>query len=491
MSGSKKIHKLMIHNVMRSPMSFFDVTPSGWILNRFSKDMDVMDTKIPFHVEACGQYLFLTLSQVLMICFFYPWFTFPFLIIIACVVGLDWTMQSGVKETKRLDNQLKAPVIHHITSSMSGIITIRGFQKEEVFKKQFNQYLNTSTSADSLFRLSTRWFMWRMETMALVTVTVAAFFCVAFKDQVGPAVAGLVMVNVFQTATFVPFVMNLKANLIAFINSLARNFEYTNLQQEAPAIIESNRPSPDWPQKGGIKFRNVSFRYRPELPLVLRGVSVGIAGGERIGIVGRTGAGKSSLISTLLRLTELDGGNLIIDGVDISDIGLKDLRSAIAVIPQDPVLFQGTVRYNIDPFGQSSDSQVWLALEESNLKDKVTKDPLGLNMAVEADGDNFSVGEKQLICLARALLRKNKILLLDEATASVDVKTDHLIQNTIQSQFQGCTVLTIAHRLNTIMNYDKVLVLDHGSLVQADSPNKLLEQPGHFREMAEAAGLLK
>lgn len=327
--------------------------------------------------------------------------------------------------------------------------------------------------------------------MALITVTVTAFFCVAFKDHVPPAVAGLVMVNVFQTATFVPFVMNLKATLVAFINSLARNFEYTNLQQEAPAIVECNRPSPDWPQRGGIQFRNVSFRYRPELPLVLRGISVDIVGGERVGIVGRTGAGKSSLISTLLRLTELDGGNLIIDGVDISDIGLKDLRSAIAVIPQDPVLFQGTVRYNIDPFEQSSDSQVWLALEESNLKEKVTKDPLGLNMAVEADGDNFSVGEKQLICLARALLRKNKILLLDEATASVDVKTDHLIQNTIQSQFQGCTVLTIAHRLNTIINYDKVLVLDHGSLVQADSPAKLLEQPGLFREMAEAAGLLK
>lgn len=214
-------------------------------------------------------------------------------------------------------------------------------------------------------------------------------------------------------------------------------------------------------------------------------------GGEKVGIVGRTGAGKSSLISTLLRLTELDGGNLLIDGIDVSDIGLKDLRSSIAVIPQDPVLFQGTVRYNIDPFRQSSDSQVWLALEESNLKEKVSRDPQGLNMSVEADGDNFSVGEKQLICLARALLRKNKILLLDEATANVDVKTDHLIQKTIQSQFQGCTVLTIAHRLNTIMNYDKVLVLDHGSLVQADSPAKLLELPGHFREMAEAAGILK
>merc|ERR1719305_1668691 len=238
-------------------------------------------------------------------------------------------------------------------------------------------------------------------------------------------------------------------------------------------------------------MRSVHFRYRPDLPLVLKDISVDIKGGMKVGIVGRTGAGKSSLISTLLRLVELDAGTISVDGVNIGEIGLADLRSAIAVIPQDPVLFQGTVRYNIDPFVQSSDSEVWLALEESNLKDKVTKDPLGLNMAVEADGDNFSVGEKQLICLARALLRKNKILLLDEATASVDVKTDHLIQNTIQSQFQGCTVLTIAHRLITIMGYDKVLVLDNGSLVQADSPTKLLEQPGHFREMAEAAGLLK
>merc|ERR1719370_1372206 len=294
---------------------------------------------------------------------------------------------------------------------------------------------------------------------------------------------------IFQVCTFLPFLMKMKTDFRARLNSLERITEYVELPQEAPHRIPEKQPKPSWPEFGRIEMRSVHFRCRPDLPLVLKDISVDIKGGMKIGIVGRTGAGKSSLISTLLRLVELEEGEILIDGVNISKIGLTDLRAAVAVIPQDPVLFQGSVRYNIDPFDSHTDQEVWRALEESNLKEKVCNEKNPLEMVVEADGENFSVGEKQLICLARALLRKNKILLLDEATASVDVKTDHLIQSTIQSAFSGCTVLTIAHRLNTIMGYDMVVVLDQGTVVEVGSPNILLEGEGMFTSMARAAGL--
>jgi len=428
-------------------------------------------------------------SQALLVCFLYPYFAIGFFFIAIAFIILDLMMNSGVLEAKKLDNLMKSPVIHHISSSMTGVNIIRGFAKEDVFKRRFNTYLNASNSADSLFRLATRWFMWRMESLGLLTVTLTSIVTVATKGSVSPAIAGLALACIFQTSTFVPFVMKLKAELSAMLSSVDRIFEYIDLPQEAPHIIESKKPGSEWPQDGRVQMNNVSFKYRPDLPLVLKNISVEIGGGQKIGIVGRTGAGKSSLISTLLRLVELEEGDILIDGIDISEIGLTDLRSAVAVIPQDPVLFQGTVRYNIDPFDSHTDEEVWRAIEASNLKEKVCAENKQLDMVVEADGDNFSVGEKQLICLARALLRKNKILLLDEATASVDVKTDHLIQSTIQSAFSGCTVLTIAHRLNTIMGYNTVMVLDQGRLVEVGSPNTLMEAGGIFADMAKAAGL--
>ena len=283
--------------------------------------------------------------------------------------------------------------------------------------------------------------------------------------------------------------MKMKTDFRARLNSLERITEYVELPQEAPHRIPEKQPKRGWPQSGRIEMRSVHFRYRPDLPLVLKDISVDIKGGMKVGIVGRTGAGKSSLISTLLRLVELDAGNISVDGVNIGEIGLADLRSAIAVIPQDPVLFQGTVRYNIDPFNAHSDEDVWRALDRANLKEKVANEGSQLMMVVEAEGENFSVGEKQLICLARALLRRNKILLLDEATASVDVATDHAIQSTIQDAFSACTVLTIAHRLNTVIGYDLILVLDQGVLVEKGSPNQLMRSGGIFESMARAAGL--
>eukprot|EP00094_Tigriopus_californicus_P010393 TCALIF_10025-PA protein Name:"Similar to ABCC5 Multidrug resistance-associated protein 5 (Homo sapiens)" AED:0.10 eAED:0.10 QI:113/0.84/0.78/0.92/0.76/0.71/14/0/1294 len=443
LKGSSRLHDAMLHRVMRSPMSFFDATPSGRILNRFSKDLDELDVRMPFFTEFVCQAILFCVTQISVVCFVYPYFLPPFALIILVFVLLDVIMNRGILETKKLENVTKSPVIHHLSSSMAGISIIRGYQKQAVFQKKFERDLNIHLSASALFRFANRWFAFRMDLIGMVTIVLTGVFTVLFKGSVTPAIAGLALANVFQTCTFIPFVMRMKADYRARFNSVERVAEYANdLPQEAPEQIPEKKPAESWPEKGDIIFKDVSLRYRPDLPWVLSKISMEIKGSEKIGIVGRTGAGKTSLITTLLRLAEIENGSIIMDGVNISEIGLLDLRTAIAVIPQDPVLFQGTLRYNLDPFNQYSDQKIWIALEKSHLKEKISGAHNQLSMTVDSDGDNFSVGEKQLICLARALLRKNKVLLLDEATASVDVKTDYLIQATIKEAFVDCTVLT-------------------------------------------------
>ena len=424
-----------------------------------------VDVRMPFFTEFVTQSIFFCLTQISIVCVVYPFFLIPFLFIVVLFVSLDIIMNVGILETKKLENQTKSPVLHHLTSSMAGIHVIRGFGKQGVFQRRFAHDLNTHISAMALFRYANRWFAFRMDMIGLLTIVLTGSFVVFFKGSVSPAIAGLALANVFQTCTFIPFVMRMKADFRARFNSVERVAEYANdLPQEAPETIEGKKPADAWPEAGKIVLKDVCLRYSADLPLVLDQISMEIRPGEKIGIVGRTGAGKSSFISTLMRMTEIESGSIEIDGLDIGEIGVFDLRSSLAVIPQDPVLFAGSIRYNLDPFNQFSDADIWSALESSNLKEKINSAKQQLEMVVDAEGDNFSVGEKQLICLTRALLRKNKILLLDEATASVDVATDYHIQKTIKEVFRDCTVLTVAHRLHTVVNYDRILVLDKGKV---------------------------
>lgn len=339
--------------------------------------------------------------------------------------------------------------------------------------------------------IANRWLAIRLEFVGNCIVFFACLFAVIGRDTLTAGIVGLSItyaLNVTQTLNWlVRMTTELETNIVA----VERVKEYTEIPTEAAWEIKDKKPDQSWPDKGCVEFRDYGVRYREGLDLVLKGISCKIEPTEKIGIVGRTGAGKSSLTLALFRILEKAQGSIIVDDVDISTIGLHDLRSKITIIPQDPVLFSGTLRMNIDPFQAYTDEELWKALEHAHLKTFVISLPQGLQHECSEGGENLSVGQRQLVCLARALLRKTKILVLDEATAAVDLETDDLIQKTIRTEFSNSTILTIAHRLNTIMDYTRVMVLDIGRIKEFDSPNNLLKDTNSiFYGMAKDAGLV-
>ncbi|XP_068202669.1 ATP-binding cassette sub-family C member 5-like [Palaemon carinicauda] len=491
LKGATNLHNAMFKSILRSPLTFFDVTPSGRILNRFSRDLDEIDIRVPFFLEFVIQGMLSALGQVLLVCMIYAWFAIPIAVVVVLFFVIDIFLNAGVRELKRIDNMRKSPVIQHIGSSLNGLSVIRTFDQQELFTNRMYHYLDSHTVAQLIFRLSSRWYVFRTDMLSFSINACITALCVYTKGLVSTAAAGLALSTMSAVCDFFPYLMKMKSEFQSRFTAVERLVEYSyELESEASWEDPGKDPPRGWPEFGKVEMNKVCLRYRPNLPLVLHSIEAIIKPGQKIGVVGRTGAGKSSLISTLLRLVELESGSVIIDGVDVSTVGLHTLRSAISVIPQDPVLFQGSIRYNLDPFEEHSDTSVWEALEQSNLKKVVMQQEMGLQSAVATAGENFSVGERQLICLTRALLRRSKILLLDEATASVDLETDQMIQLTIRKAFVDSTVITIAHRLNTITTYDKIMVLQEGRLVEFDSPDNLMRKEGSlFAEMMSAVGV--
>ena len=414
--------------------------------------------------------------------------------IAAAFIPMAWVYQwiqkkyiSTSRELKRLDALAMSPIFSHFSETVQGLPVLRAFRAQKRFASKNKTLLNESNRCFWPAQCVNRWLSIRLEMLG----TFIVFFAAIFVSGIVPTsagLAGLSLTSALNLTGLMSWMVRQTTELEVNMNSVERLMEYDEEEKEAPEIVPGHRPLPEWPMRGRIQVEDLVVRYRHDLEPVLHGVSFEVAAGAKVGIVGRTGCGKSTLMMALYRIVEPWSGRVIIDAIDVSTIGLKDLRSRLSLVPQDPIVFSGTIRTNIDPFGVArSDDQLWEVLTQSGLSSCVRRLDGGLDAPIAEGGGNLSSGQRQLLCMARALLRSSKILILDEATSSIDTVTDSVIQSTIATSFKDCTVLTIAHRLHTIMSSDRVLVLDSGRVLEYDSPDTLLRNPGYgaFKSLVE------
>ena len=528
LTASWKIHNRLMKTVTGAKFKFFDVTPLGQMMNRFSKDLEAVDQEvapIAIGVMTCGLGVVVT---VVLIAYITPMFLIAGIFIAAAYVFLGQFYLHASRDLKRLESVERSPLFQQFGETLSGVTTIRAYGDERRFIRDNLARINTQLRPFIYLWAANRWLAFRTDCLGDVVAFFAGVFVIVGLGKIDPGSAGVSLSYAIGFADNILWLVRLYAVNEQNMNSVERIKEYLDVEQEAAAIVDENRPAPNWPSKGTVEFFNYSTRYREELDPVLRNLSFEIEAREKIGIVGRTGAGKSSLTLAIFRALEADEGKILIDGVDISQMGLRDLREAITIVPQEPTLFMGTIRSNLDPFNLHTDEQIFNALRRVHLIqpdelaasttlalpkattatttiDASSQPPspaepstpasvvnknvfLDLSSPVTESGNNLSQGQRQLLCLARALLKNPTVLVMDEATASIDYATDSAIQETIRELTS--TIITIAHRLQTIVDYDKVLVLDKGEIVEYGHPWELMRKgsAGVFRSMCEMSG---
>ncbi|XP_052898369.1 multidrug resistance-associated protein 1 isoform X1 [Anopheles moucheti] len=493
LEASRTLHKTLLRRILNAPLtSFFDITPVGRVLNRFSKDIDTTDSDLPATLRAWSACFFGVVATLVVICISTPVFAAVIIPIGILYYAVQRFYVATSRQLKRLESVSRSPIYSHFGETIQGVQTIRAYSVQDRFITESDEKVDSNQLCYCPSIIANRWLAVRLEMVGNLIILFAALFAVLGRETMNAGLVGLSVSYALQITQTLNWLVRMTSDVETNIVAVERIKEYGETKQEAAWELPNSTLPRDWPEQGMVEFRDFQVRYREGLDLVLRGISFTVNGGEKVGIVGRTGAGKSSLTLALFRIIESAGGSIVIDGQDISQLGLHSLRSRLTIIPQDPVLFSGTLRINLDPFNAHSDDDIWKALEHAHLKAFVKGLTAGINHEVTEGGENLSVGQRQLICLARALLRKTKVLILDEATAAVDLETDDLIQRTIRTEFKDCTVLTIAHRLNTIMDSDKVIVLDKGQIVEFAPPPELLQSKNSaFYSMAKDAGLVK
>ncbi|CAG8523564.1 1809_t:CDS:10, partial [Dentiscutata erythropus] len=526
--ASNKLYQILLHQVIRAPLRFFDTTPVGRILNRFSKDFETVDSTLAGElawflinvnkfrlsyfvnstynsdyngtVQNFNAFVLMTLSTMAVITVITKEFLVAaiFFGIIYTIVGTLYAKAS--RELKRMGSVSRSPLYSHFTETLIGITTIRAFGESKRFMQDMLLKIDNNSRPFFYMRLINRWLSFRFNITSSFASFLAGFFILWNIDQIDAGLAGLSLSFAMHFTKQIMWTVRKYTSLEMSLNAVERISEFSEIPQEAPAIIEP-RPPACWPHNGAIAVQDLEVKYAPDLEPVLHRISFNVESQEKIGLVGRTGSGKSTIALALFRFVEPSFGRVLIDEIDISSIGVEDLRSRITIIPQDPILFTGTIRSNLDAFSQYEDSEILESLRRVHLipssedvetisfPENYNNLFKNLNTPVSEGGKNLSQGQRQLLCLARALLRSSKIILMDEATASIDFAMDEKIQKMIRTEFADCTVLCIAHRLHTVIDYDKILVIDRGNVVEFDSPyNLITDNSSLFYRMCQNSG---
>ncbi|KAM0789106.1 hypothetical protein ACM66B_003161 [Microbotryomycetes sp. NB124-2] len=497
--ASDRLYKRILHAILRAPLRFFDTQALGRLLNRFGKDFENVDAALPDHLGRsliCGLGVATTLGVVASVA---PVFLFGFAVILVVYLRYARLFAKTARELRRLDSVSKSPLYSIYGEAIAGVAVIRAFGASKKFMTLMLERCSTNVTFYWYLWSVNRWLSLRFALLSAIVVALTGYVLIAAGDRIDASLAGFALTFALNISNDMLFLVRRYTALELAMVGVERIKEYSEVSQEAPEIVEP-RPPAHWPHSGEILVDHLTIRYAPELPNVLHDLSFKVEPGQKVGIVGATGCGKSTLALSFFRFVEAWSGRIVIDGLDVAKVGLKDLRSNLTIIPQDPTILSGTLRTTLDIFDEYEDHEIFDALRRVHLirpdenpdevEEGANRSPFfNLEAEVSEGGGNFSQGQRQLLCMARALLKRNKVMLLDEATASVDYKTDEMISNTIREEFKDSTLLVIAHRLRSIVDFDKVLLLDAGKIIEFDSPAKLLEDPAsRFYALCRATG---